>query len=107
MTEIMKLEHLKFSVEDGVAMILVDVQGESMNVLSPKVADDFERVLNRVESDEDIRAVVIGSGKSGSFVAGADISIIPERSIRRRGDAASQGVAIGLSARGGYNKGTQ
>ena len=70
----MNLENTKFSVdEDGVATITIDVAGETQNTLSPKLSEDFFAVLDRIESDDKIKAAVLISGKKDTFVAGADI----------------------------------
>ncbi len=68
------LDHVHLTIdEDGVATALIDRQGESMNTLGPDVAMDLEAVVSRAESDDAVKALVIGSAKPGNFVAGADI----------------------------------
>jgi 3-hydroxyacyl-CoA dehydrogenase/enoyl-CoA hydratase/3-hydroxybutyryl-CoA epimerase len=68
------LEHVHFDVDaDGVAVALIDRTGEAMNTLSPETATDLEAVVRRVEDDDTITALVIGSAKKDNFVAGADI----------------------------------
>lgn len=72
-----ELTHLRLDVDDdGVAVVTFDVPNQRMNTFSPKVGEDFEVVLGELESNSDIRAVVIASGKAESFVAGADIEMI-------------------------------
>ncbi len=44
-----------------------------MNTLSPDLADDLTRVIERIETDPAVRAVVIGSAKEDNFLAGADV----------------------------------
>ena len=70
----MELTHFRFNVgDDGVAVALMDRAGEPMNTLGPAVFDDFATIIDRVESDDDIKALVFGSAKRGNFIAGADI----------------------------------
>lgn len=69
----MELTHFSFEVEDGVAIVLLDRAGEPMNTIGPVVYEDFTAVVDRVESDPSIKAVVFGSAKRGNFLAGADI----------------------------------
>ncbi len=77
--ESLKLTHFKFDVDDdGVALVLMDVEGQKMNTISAKVAEDMEKLLDRLETDSSIRAVVFGSLKKDSFLAGADIETIRE-----------------------------
>ena len=87
----MKLTHISFAVDDaGVATILMDRQGDSMNTLGPELAGDLFSLLDRLETDPAIKAVVIGSAKPNNFLAGADI-----RWLRQLSDAAD---SVGLLA---------
>ena len=69
----MELTHFTFDVEDGIAVVLLDRAGEPMNTIGPAIFDDFTAVVDRIETDPAIKAVVIGSAKKGNFLAGADI----------------------------------
>jgi 3-hydroxyacyl-CoA dehydrogenase / enoyl-CoA hydratase / 3-hydroxybutyryl-CoA epimerase len=60
-------------VEDGIAVVTFDLPGEPVNKLSDAVKVEFEALLIRIRDDEPIRAAVLISGKSDSFIAGADI----------------------------------
>src|SRR5690606_4820045 len=62
--------------DDGVAILTMDVVGESMNTLKIEFAEQIERVLQQIRADNSIKGVVLVSGKSNSFVAGADISML-------------------------------
>src|SRR4051812_38570560 len=59
--------------EGGVALVTFDLQGESVNKLTRGVVEEFRALMDRVESDATIRAVVLISGKPELFIAGADI----------------------------------
>jgi 3-hydroxyacyl-CoA dehydrogenase/enoyl-CoA hydratase/3-hydroxybutyryl-CoA epimerase len=73
----MELDHFKFNVdEDGIAIVLMDVQNQSMNTISTQVSGDLEKIVAKIESDPKIVGAVIGSAKKGSFIAGADIGMI-------------------------------
>src|SRR5512141_1308068 len=75
--EPLQLEHFRFEVDaDGVATVLMDVAGEKVNTLSPRVQADLEKIITRLEDDPAIRAVVIGSAKKEGFIAGADVSML-------------------------------
>jgi len=61
-------------VRDGVAMIRIDQPGKPVNVLSEQVARELAGVIERLEAGmEGARAAVLLSGKSGAWIAGADI----------------------------------
>lgn len=61
---------------DGVALVCVDVPGESVNTLRENFAEELSAVFDAIESDRDVKGVVIASGKSDSFVVGADIKML-------------------------------
>ncbi|AWL12375.1 3-hydroxyacyl-CoA dehydrogenase [Saliniradius amylolyticus] len=62
--------------DDGIAVLTMDVPGESMNTLKGEFADDIAQILDEVESDSSIKGLVLISGKDNSFVAGADVSML-------------------------------
>ena len=90
-------EQNAFSLElkdNGVAVITIDVPGESMNTLKDTFAEEVGQLLNRLEGDSAIKGVVFISGKPGSFIAGADINMINDcetaadaESLARKGQA--------------------
>jgi 3-hydroxyacyl-CoA dehydrogenase / enoyl-CoA hydratase / 3-hydroxybutyryl-CoA epimerase len=66
-------QNIRYSVDgDGIALLLIDVVGRPMNVLTPDFQSDLAECIQRVATDAAVRGVVIGSAKS-SFMAGADI----------------------------------
>jgi len=70
----MKLTHVHFDVDkNGVATVLMDVQGDQMNTLGDALGEDLFPLIDRLETDPAIKAVVIGSAKPNNFLAGADI----------------------------------
>ncbi len=62
--------------DDGVAILTMDVPGESMNTLKVEFAEQMQAVLQQINADSSIKGVVVISGKDNSFVAGADISML-------------------------------
>ncbi|MAK70534.1 MAG: fatty acid oxidation complex subunit alpha FadJ [Idiomarinaceae bacterium] len=90
-------EQNAFSLEikdNGVAVITIDVPGESMNTLKDTFADEVGQLMNQLESNSDVKGVVFISGKPGSFIAGADINMINDcdtaadaESLARKGQA--------------------
>jgi 3-hydroxyacyl-CoA dehydrogenase / enoyl-CoA hydratase / 3-hydroxybutyryl-CoA epimerase len=62
--------------DDGIAILTMDVVGESMNTLKVEFAQQIDSVLQQINADKSIKGVVVISGKSNSFVAGADISML-------------------------------
>lgn len=59
-----------------VAVITFDLPGSPVNVLSSAVMAEFNGALDRVSKNLDIKALIITSGKTDSFIAGADLNEI-------------------------------
>lgn len=64
--------------KSGVALVIIDSPGDSMNTLKADFAARFSEVLDRLDADSSVRAVVLASAKQDSFVAGADIQMLEE-----------------------------
>ncbi|KKO49272.1 multifunctional fatty acid oxidation complex subunit alpha [Arsukibacterium sp. MJ3] len=62
--------------DDKVAVITMDIPGESMNVLKASFAAEINSILASIKGDSTIKGVVIISGKKDSFIAGADIAML-------------------------------
>lgn len=60
------------SVTEGVATIVLN-RPDSLNAFSTTMVDEFVRALDRVDGDDDVRAVVV-TGAGRAFSAGADLS---------------------------------
>lgn len=62
---------MELAVEDGVAVVTLN-RPDKMNTFGAEMADDFFRLLDLTDGNDDVRAVIItGSGKA--FCAGADL----------------------------------
>jgi 3-hydroxyacyl-CoA dehydrogenase/enoyl-CoA hydratase/3-hydroxybutyryl-CoA epimerase len=75
--------------EDGVAVLTMDVPGETMNTLKMEFADQVNTMLDEIERDPKIKGVVLISGKADSFVAGADIAMLDACETEREVEALS------------------
>ena len=64
---------VRTEIEDGVAVLILDVPGEPVNTLNRGVRDEFVAIIDRLERDASIEAAVLISGKPENFIAGADI----------------------------------
>ncbi len=79
---------------DGVATIVWDVVGRSMNVLSLDGWDALDDCVTRALADDAVRGIVITSGKD-SFAGGMDLNIIA-RMKAEAGDDPAAGLFEGL-----------
>jgi len=64
---------LSLEVQDGVAIVTIDLPNEPINKITRGLRDEFLAMFDRISRDPQIRAAVIISGKSDTFIAGADI----------------------------------
>ncbi|GBE14135.1 fatty acid oxidation complex subunit alpha [bacterium BMS3Abin14] len=75
----MKMAAFTLKITDGIAVITFNLPKEKVNILSPKVMAELEKVLAKIEDrPEKVKGAVIRSGKEGNFIAGADLSLIEE-----------------------------
>ncbi len=64
---------IDFQVDtDGIATITIDVEGRSMNVITPELVAQLSDCVEKVVASGAIRGAVVTSGKD-SFLAGADL----------------------------------
>lgn len=75
---------------DGVLVVTLDVPGEKVNTLGKGLIGEFEGLLDEVEKDASVRALVVRSGKPDSFVAGADIKDFTRIRSAEEGEALSR-----------------
>ena len=70
------MSNIALTIEaDGVAVALMDMPGRPFNVFSDAMIDGLEGVLDRVDADTSIRALVFASAKD-AFMAGADLAMV-------------------------------
>lgn len=62
--------------ENGVAWLKIDVPNEKMNTLQAQFGEQVSAVLEELKSKNDIKGMVVYSGKPDNFVAGADIRML-------------------------------
>jgi 3-hydroxyacyl-CoA dehydrogenase/enoyl-CoA hydratase/3-hydroxybutyryl-CoA epimerase len=61
---------------DGIAELVLDDPESSVNTITRAFGEQLAALLDRVESDDRIQAVVVTSAKRDSFIAGANIQMI-------------------------------
>lgn len=60
-------------VRDGVVRVTFDQPGSKVNTLHSGILAELEHVLNDLEARPGLQGVVFQSGKTGNFIAGADL----------------------------------
>jgi 3-hydroxyacyl-CoA dehydrogenase/enoyl-CoA hydratase/3-hydroxybutyryl-CoA epimerase len=72
----MNLTTFRFDIDaDGIALATWDMDGRSMNVITPQVMEDLSAIVDAVAKDDAIKGCVITSGKD-SFSGGADLTML-------------------------------
>lgn len=69
-------EYVTYTVEDGIARVILDAPGEKVNLLGMEFLKALERTADKLARQAGIRGAVVISGKEGGFIAGADIRMI-------------------------------
>ena len=59
---------------DGIAILMLDLSGKSMNILCDELISDLSGCIEKVAADEAIKGAIIASAKKTAFVAGADLT---------------------------------
>jgi 3-hydroxyacyl-CoA dehydrogenase / enoyl-CoA hydratase / 3-hydroxybutyryl-CoA epimerase len=72
----MDLKNFRFETDkDGIALLIWDMPGRSMNVITPEVIGEIDKTVDHVASETSIKGCVITSGKE-TFSGGADLSML-------------------------------
>ena len=86
--------HLKMRL-DHVGIITIDVPGEKMNTLKAEFAAQITDIIAEARRDPQLAGLVLISGKSDNFIAGADISMIDRCQSAQEAEAlAKQGQEV-------------
>jgi 3-hydroxyacyl-CoA dehydrogenase/enoyl-CoA hydratase/3-hydroxybutyryl-CoA epimerase len=72
----MTTQDFRFDVDaDGVALIVWDMPGRSINVLTPEAIEELNALIDKVAADAAIKGAVVTSGKA-TFSGGADLTML-------------------------------
>jgi 3-hydroxyacyl-CoA dehydrogenase/enoyl-CoA hydratase/3-hydroxybutyryl-CoA epimerase len=101
----MTYETFKFSVDgDGIATVVFDVPGRSMNTLTSTVLKEVPLIVERIIKDEAIKGAVITSGKQTGFCAGADLGDLGESAGAASGTNEEARLQRAFDSAYGFNK---
>ncbi|TVQ52888.1 MAG: 3-hydroxyacyl-CoA dehydrogenase [Rhodobacteraceae bacterium] len=78
----------RYGVEDGVAVILWDLPGASMNVLTRQGAAELGACVDRALADPEVKGAVIGSAKR-DFAGGMDLKVLAAMKAEAGGNGAA------------------
>jgi 3-hydroxyacyl-CoA dehydrogenase / enoyl-CoA hydratase / 3-hydroxybutyryl-CoA epimerase len=76
----MTFQNFTFDVDaDGIALVIWNMPGRSMNVIDAKVMEELAAIVERVANEAGIKGAVLASGKD-AFCAGADLTMLEAQS---------------------------
>ncbi|KAG1702673.1 Fatty acid oxidation complex subunit alpha [Nymphon striatum] len=90
-----KMTYTNFKIDtdnDGIAVVTWDMPDKSMNVIDLTVMDEWEKIVDSMSTDENIKGVVLASGKK-TFGAGADLSMLQDMLGQFRAEEAKDPAA--------------
>ena len=88
----MDLANFRFDTDpDGIATLLWDMPGRSMNVITETVMDEIDRVIDHVAGDPTIKGCVVTSGKA-AFSGGADLGMLQQLGADYAAKARTEGA---------------
>jgi len=70
--------YVDYTIEEGIAHIVLDAPGDRVNILSGDFLKDLDRTADELSQNAVVSGAVILSAKEGGFIAGADIEAIEE-----------------------------
>lgn len=73
-------ESIRVRVEESVGFVEID-RPECANAYTTAMLDALEAAFSRLEDDDGVRVIVVGSAVDGRFCAGADLDEIHDRGI--------------------------
>ena len=88
----------------SVALLIMDIKGETMNTLQDGFNDEVTAKFDLLENDNAVRAVVLISGKKDSFIAGADISQLDQITSAKQGVEVSRASQKVLNQMASFSK---
>jgi 3-hydroxyacyl-CoA dehydrogenase/enoyl-CoA hydratase/3-hydroxybutyryl-CoA epimerase len=96
------METFRIEVDaDGIALVVFDVPGRSMNTITLQVMRELPELVDRIATDAGIKGAVVTSGKETGFCAGADLDELSGAAGGGSGEAA---VRAGFETLYGLNK---
>ncbi len=91
-------KNFSYAVEQGVAVITFDIEGEPVNTISPAISAELESLMTRAAADSSAKAIVFISGKKDSFIAGAKIDFL--QTVK----SAAEATALSKQGQAGFDR---
>ncbi|PAV75240.1 hypothetical protein WR25_06199 [Diploscapter pachys] len=69
-------QSVKLEKQGEITVIKIDIPNAKENTLNADLTREMTAVMDKLESDDSVKGIVVMSGKPNSFVAGADINML-------------------------------
>ncbi len=97
-------KNFRIEIQGGVATVWIDVPDAPVNTLTEGVGTEFRAILESLERDPAVKAVVLASAKKDCFVAGADIEMLRDVGSAAAAEKLSRDGQAGFDRLEGYPK---
>ncbi|HUH67110.1 MAG TPA: fatty acid oxidation complex subunit alpha FadJ [Syntrophales bacterium] len=84
------MDYADIEEDNGVAVVWLDQPGEKVNKISADLVDGFKTMLDSLEADDSVKAIVLISRKPDNFIAGADIDKFKEMASAKEAEMLSR-----------------
>ena len=68
----MEFKNIQYAIDNGIITVTIN-RPKALNALNPETIHELDQCVSMIESNTDIKVVIITGGGTKSFVAGADI----------------------------------
>lgn len=85
--------------DDGIALMTIDLPGKSMNVWDANLIADFKAFVDEFISNDEMKGLVITSGKKSGFLAGADLGMLGGSQASSMKEAFENGFELNATLR--------
>lgn len=82
---------VRLELQDGIAILTIDVPGRALNVLTRELRADLATAIERIAASPDVRGAIVTATR-GAFLAGADLKDLLAAS--ERGMTAAEGAQL-------------
>jgi 3-hydroxyacyl-CoA dehydrogenase/enoyl-CoA hydratase/3-hydroxybutyryl-CoA epimerase len=96
------MTYKSFSIDidaDGIAMMTIDLPGQSMNVWNGDLMAEFPKFIDEFIANDAVKGLVITSGKASGFLAGADLNMLGSSKASTMAEAFESAWALNATLR--------
>ena len=101
----MSYQNFKTEIDaDGIVLLTIDVPNQTMNVWTPDFIKEFDTFIDDFNSNDEMKGLVLTSGKSNAFLAGADLNMMSADSGNSDGPAKREDFERAMALQRAFRK---